>query len=157
MTLKNNMKTFKEYNKEPTKELQELGPIASAVVLEVQEFIWKVLVLTLKIVKFLVENGIKTLWGGSKLLYKRYNKQGRSDARFNRQMRQTNKQVRKLRIAKDGYLNAVYRLENMKGALESMSKEEKMTHKQELNSYYKKIAELQKQANEAVKKLRKVA
>ena len=47
------MKTFKEYNKEPTKELQELGPIASAVVLEVQEFIWKVLVLTLKIVKFL--------------------------------------------------------------------------------------------------------
>jgi hypothetical protein len=32
-----------------------------------------------------------------------------------------------------------------------------MTHKQELNSYYKKIAELQKQANEAVKKLRQVS
>ena len=64
MTLKNNMKTFKEYNKEPTKELQELGPIASAVVIEVQEFIWKVLVLTLTIVKFLVENGIKIMRGG---------------------------------------------------------------------------------------------
>lgn len=152
------MKTFKEYNKETTEvELQELSPIASGVVLELQEFFWKVLVLTLKIIKFLVENGLKTLWGGSKLLYKRYNKQGRSDAKFNRQMKQTNKQVQKLRKAKDGYLNAIYRLENMKGALESMSKEEKQTHKQELNSYYKKISELQKQANEAVKKLKKVA
>lgn len=152
------MKTFKEYNKETSEvELKELSPLASTVVFELQEFFWKVLVLTLKIIKFLIENGVKTLWGGSKLLYQRYNKQGRSDRRFNRQMAKTTKQVKKLRKAKDGYLNAVYRLENMKDALESMSKEEKAKYKNELNSYYKKIADLQKQANEALKTLKKVA
>jgi len=152
------MKTFKEYNKETSEvELKELSPLASTVVFELQEFFWKVLVLTLKIIKFLIENGVKTLWGGSKLLYQRYNKQGRSDRRFNRQMAKTTEQVKKLRKAKDGYLNAVYRLENMKDALESMSKEEKAKYKNELNSYYKKIADLQKQANEALKTLKKVA
>ena len=45
----------------------------------------------------------------------------------------------------------------MKDALESMSKEEKAKYKNELNSYYKKIADLQKQANEALKTLKKVA
>ena len=59
--------------------------------------------------------------------------------------------------SQDKYKNAVMRLESMKGALESMSKEDQEKHKRELKTYYQKIDELTKQANAALKKLNKVS
>jgi len=149
-------KPSKEITEEDLKNLQELSPVVSQVVFELQEFIWKVLKLLGLIIKFLVVNGIKTMWGSGKFLYRRYNKQGRADRRFNKQMAKTSKQIKKLRMAKGKYENAILRLESMKGSLESMSKEDQQKHKKELYSYYDKIDELTKQANEAMKKLKAV-
>ena len=59
-------------------------------------------------------------------------------------------------MAKGKYENAILRLESMKGSLESMSKEDQQKHKKELYSYYDKIDELTKQANDAMKKLKAV-
>ena len=44
-------------------------------------------------------------------------------------------------MSQDKYKNAVMRLESMKGALESMSKEDQEKHKRELKTYYDKIDE----------------
>ena len=160
---------FKEYTKIPDgewdaiteKQLQQtdeqLGPVASQVVIELTEFLWKVLKLLGNIIKFLTIYTLKTVWGSSKFLYMRYNKEARADRRFNRQMARTSKQIKKLRMSQDKYKNAVMRLENMKGALESMSKEDQEKHKRELKTYYQKIDELTKQANAALKKLKQVS
>lgn len=160
---------FKEYTKIPDgewdeiteKQLQQtdeqLGPVASQVVIELTEFLWKVLKLLGNIIKFLTIYTLKTVWGSSKFLYMRYNKEARADRRFNRQMARTSKQIKKLRMSQDKYKNAVMRLESMKGALESMSKEDQEKHKRELKTYYDKIDELTKQANAALKKLKQVS
>lgn len=160
---------FKEYTKIPDgewdaiteKQLQQtdeqLGPVASQITIELTEFLWKVLKLLGNIIKFLTVYTLKTVWGSSKFLYMRYNKEARADRRFNRQMARTSKQVKKLRMSQDKYKNAVARLESMKGALKSMSKEDQEKHKRELKTYYQKIDELTKQANAALKKLKKVA
>ena len=160
---------FKEYTKIPDgewdaiteKQLQQtdeqLGPVASQVVIELTEFLWKVLKLLGNIIKFLTIYTLKTVWGSSKFLYMRYNKEARADRRFNRQMARTSKQIKKLRMSQDKYKNAVMRLESMKGALESMSKEDQEKHKRELKTYYQKIDELTKQANAALKKLKQVS
>ena len=100
---------------------------------------------------------IKTIWGGSKFLYRRYNKDARADRRFQRQMARTGKQVKKLRLSQEKYKNAVLRLESMKDALSSMSKEDQEKHKQELRDYNQKIDELTKQADAALRKLKAVA
>ena len=75
---------FKEYTKIPDgewdaiteKQLQQtdeqLGPIASQVVIELTEFLWKVLKLLGNIIKFLTMYSYKTVWGSSKFLYMRY-------------------------------------------------------------------------------------
>lgn len=160
---------FKEYTKIPDgewdaiteKQLQQtdeqLGPVASQITIELTEFLWKVLKLLGNIIKFLTVYTLKTVWGSSKFLYMRYNKEARADRRFNRQMARTSKQVKKLRMSQDKYKNAVARLESMKGALKSMSKEDQEKHKRELKTYYQKIDELTKQANAALKKLKKIA
>ena len=160
---------FKEYTKIPDgewdaiteKQLQQtdeqLGPVASQITIELTEFLWKVLKLLGNIIKFLTIYTLKTVWGSSKFLYMRYNKEARADRRFNRQMTRTSKQIKKLRMSQDKYKNAVARLESMKGALKSMSKEDQEKHKRELKTYYQKIDELTKQANAALKKLKKVA
>ena len=136
---------------------EQLGPVASQVVIELTEFLWKVLKLLGNIIKFLTIYTLKTVWGSSKFLYMRYNKEARADRRFNRQMARTSKQIKKLRMSQDKYKNAVMRLESMKGALESMSKEDQEKHKRELKTYYDKIDELTKQANAALKKLKQVS
>ena len=157
---------FKEYSEAKHTEeiteaqlqnIEELSPVVSGVIIELQEFLWKCIKLLFVIIQFLVVNGIKTIWGAGKLLYKRYNKQGRADRKFNRQMKKTNKQIKKLRLAKNGYMNALARLDNMKDALDSMSKEEKIEHKKSVKDYQMKIANLQKQAGEALKKLQRVS
>ena len=160
---------FKEYTKIPDgewdaiteKQLQQtdeqLGPVASQITIELTEFLWKVLKLLGNIIKFLTVYTLKTVWGSSKFLYMRYNKEARADRRFNRQMARTGKQIKKIRMSQDKYKNAVMRLESMKGALESMSKEDQEKHKRELKTYYQKIDELTKQANAALKKLKKVS
>ena len=160
---------FKEYTKIPDgewdaiteKQLQQtdeqLGPVASQITIELTEFLWKVLKLLGNIIKFLTVYTLKTVWGSSKFLYMRYNKEARADRRFNRQMARTSKQIKKIRMSQDKYKNAVMRLESMKGALESMSKEDQEKHKRELRTYYQKIDELTKQANAALKKLKKVS
>ena len=164
------MITFKEYTKKipdgewdaiTEKQLQQtdeaLGPVASQVVIELTEFLWKVLKLLGNIIKFLTVYSIKTIWGGSKFLYRRYNKDARADRRFQRQMARTGKQVKKLRLSQEKYKNAVLRLESMKEALSSMSKEDQEKHKQELRDYNQKIDELTKQADAALRKLKAVA
>ena len=164
------MITFKEYNKKindgeweaiTEKQLQQtdenLGPVASQVVIELTEFLWKLLKLLGNIIKFLTIYSIKTVWGGSKFLYRRYNKEARADRRFERQMARTSKQVKKLRLSQEKYKNAVLRLESMKEALSSMSKEDQAKHKQELKNYNDKIDELTRQADAALKKLKAVS
>tara|TARA_Y100000004_G_scaffold190125_1_gene246763 strand:- start:566 stop:1060 length:495 start_codon:yes stop_codon:yes gene_type:complete len=164
------MISFKEYRKKmpdgeweaiTTEQLQQtdenLGPVASQVVIELTELLWKILKLLGNIIKFLTIYSIKTIWGGSKFLYRRYNKEARADRRFQRQMRRTSKQIKKLRLSQEKYKNAILRLEGMKDALKSMSKEDQEKHKQELKSYYDKIDELTRQANAALKKLKAVS
>ena len=164
------MISFKEYTKKindgeweaiTEKQLQQtdenLGPVASQVVIELTEFLWKLLKLLGNIIKFLTIYSIKTIWGGSKFLYRRYNKEARADRRFQRQMARTSKQVKKLRLSQEKYKNAVLRLESMKEALSSMSKEDQIKHKQELKNYNDKIDELTRQADAALKKLKAVS
>mgnify|MGYP001335651475 FL=1 len=164
------MISFKEYTKKindgeweaiTEKQLQQtdeqLGPVASQVVIELTEFLWKLLKLLGNIIKFLTVYSVKTIWGGSKFLYRRYNKEARADRRFQRQMARTSKQVKKLRLSQEKYKNAVLRLESMKEALASMSKEDQIKHKQELKNYNDKIDELTRQADAALKKLKAVS
>ena len=72
-------------------------------------------------------------------------------------MARTSKQVKKLRLSQEKYKNAVLRLESMKEALSSMSKEDQAKHKQELKNYNDKIDELTRQADAALKKLKAVS
>jgi len=162
------MKTFKEYREistepieeiteEQLKNIDELGEVGSRIVFELQELVWKLMKLMYVIIKFLVVHGIKTIWGSGKFVYNRYNKQARADRRFDRQLKKTNDQVKKLRLAKAGYENAVLRLEGMKSALDSMDKESLIKHDKEIRMYKSKIADIQREASAALKKLKKVS
>ena len=163
------MKTFKEFTHKNNVNIADIPDnltaeeiveapqtYAMALTIELTELMWNILRLLWAILVFIVKGGFKVIWGSGKMLYARYNKQARSDRKFNRQMRRTTDQVAKLKLAKAGYMNSVIRLENMKDALDSMSKEDRTLHQKELDGYYKKIQDIQKQANNALKKLSKV-
>ena len=160
------MKTFKEYSEkhkydnltvEQIEQIlaenpNEASEIGARIIIEIQEFIWKLMKLMYNIIKFLIRIGV----GSGKLLYKRYNKQARDDRKFDRQMRRTNKEIKKLKLAKSRYENAIMRLDSMKDALENVSKEDQLKHKKEIQAYKKGIKEIETEANNALKKLQAI-
>ena len=160
------MKTFKEFTDKSeyanlTVEQIEhmiaenpatISPILSRVIIELQELVWKLMKLMYVIVVFLLKLGV----GSGKFLYKRYNKQARDDRKFDKQMRRTNRQIKKLKMAKARHQNAVLRLENMKEALDSLAKEDQVKHKREIQGYKKSIKEIEMEAALALKKLQAI-
>ena len=152
------MITFKQYRENKDKELtnEDLSPFASQLIIEITEFLWKVTKLIFRIIAFLIRYSIKTVEGSGKFLYNRYNKEARADRRFERQLNRTSKEIKKIRLARDKYQNAIFRLESMKETLKSISKEDKAKHKRELMEYNKALDELTAQANAAYRKLQKV-
>ena len=157
------MKTFKEFTEnhkydnltvEQIEQIlaespNEAGEIMSRVIIEIQELIWKLMKLMYNIVKFLLKLGVSS----GKFLYRRYNKQARDDRRFDRQMRRTNKEIKKLKLAKARYENAIMRLDSMKDALDNVSKEDQLKHKKEMQTYRNGIKEIEREAKLALKKL----
>lgn len=160
------MKTFKEFTEKSeyanlspeqiehvlAENPAALSPVMSRVVIELQELVWKLMKLMYNIVVFLLKLGV----GSGKFLYKRYNKQARDDRKFDKQMRRTNKQIKKLKLAKARHQSAVLRLENMKKSLDDLSKEDQIKHKREILGYKKSIKEIEMEAALALKKLQAI-
>lgn len=157
------MKTFKEFTEnhkydnltvEQIEQIlaespNEAGEIMSRVIIELQELIWKLMKLMYNIVKFLIKLGVSS----GTFLYRRYNKQARDDRSFDKQMQRTNKEIKKLKMAKARYENAIMRLDSMKDALDNVSKEDQLKHKKEIQAYKKGIKEIEFEAKNALKKL----
>lgn len=161
------MKTFKEFTEKSeyanlTPEQIEqmiaenpneaLSPVMSRIVFELQELVYKLMKLMYKIVVFLLKLGVSS----GKFLYKRYNKQARDDRKFDKQIRRTNKQIKKLKMAKARHQSAVLRLENMKKSLDNLAKEDQIKHKREIQGYKKSIKEIEMEAALALKKLQAI-
>ena len=149
------MKTFKQFEKEKTNE--DLSPLASQAIFEIQEFLWKLTKLIFRIIGFILKYSLKVVEGSGKFLYRRYNKEARADRRFERQLARTSKEIKKIRLARDKYQNAIFRLESMKQNLKSLSKNDKLKHKRELMEYNKALDDLTKQAKAAYEKLENVS
>ena len=149
------MKTFKQFEKEKTNE--DLSPLASQAIFEIQEFLWKLTKLIFRIIGFILKYSLQVVEGSGKFLYRRYNKEARADRRFERQLARTSKEIKKIRLARDKYQNAIFRLESMKQNLKSVSKNDKLKHKRELMEYNKALDDLTKQAKAAYEKLENVS
>lgn len=142
MTLKDNMKTFKEhaeikeFRDEPW-DARSVAKMADSGIL-VQEFIYDVLRITWNITKILVKmmlKGGEGLYYGTKWsisgLYGRYNKLARATRKAEKAMKKA-KSAEDLRAAKVHYIDARLRLETERDMINQLTKEEKEIYKADI-------------------------
>jgi hypothetical protein len=155
MTLKNNMKTFKEHAE--IKEFRSSGgfdDIASLRMMDgqimIQEFIYDVLKVIWACTKLIVKimlKGSEGLYYGAKWsisgLYGRYNKLAKATRKAEKAMKKA-KSAEDLRAAKVHYIDARLRLQTERDMIDELTKEEKAIYKADIAKITKSFDKISK-------------